>query len=370
MYRVSQEQEILRETVREFSRSEISPLAATMDWEGRVPDSLLAKLPSLGLYGITIPAEFGGVGADFLSALIVSEELARASGSIGAQFSIHNAVVCEAFRISSNSKLKESMFPKLASGTLGAFTFDPKSSLTCKIEGSDIVVNGTSEYVINAERAGIFVLKVRLSGSKNHYALIAFEKDQVKDSFSVGEAKKLMGMRAAGTATISLNNLRLPLASLLCDVQKTAESLSKLTYRARFAIASQALGLAQASLDSEIIYANERRQFNTPIARFYAVQDFIATDAISLETSRSLTYLSASQIDTLQSIGRESAIAKISSSNCAVTAARHAIRIHGGYGFVRDYPVERYLRDARLTQIYMEANESLKAAVASSLLGL
>ena len=177
-------------------------------------------------------------------------------------------------------------------------------------------------------------------------------------------------MRASGAARISFDGLRLPISSLVFDVTDAQSALMRLNTRARLAVASQAIGLAQAAVDAEVKYANERTQFNTKIGRFYAVQDFIAQDEVGLETSRAQVYLSASQIDTSETIGRESAVAKISASNCAVSSGRHAIRVHGGYGFVRDYPVERYVRDARLTQIYPESNESLKAQIAGSLLGI
>lgn len=365
MYKITQEQEILRDTIREFSRNEIAPLAAGIDWETVVPESLYSSLPSLGLYGVTVPSEYGGVGADFLSAVIACEEISRASGSLGAQLSIHNAVVCEALRMSSNKLLGETLLPKLSSGTLGAFSSD--DHISCKIEDSELVLDGGADYVMNAQRAGVFVVAAKLSGSKNQHVLITFEKGQA--GFKVSEPKKMLGLRASGTSTISFEKTRIPISSLLFDVKDSEDALAKLRCRSRLAIASQALGLAEAALDAEIKYANERSQFNTKIGRFYAVQEFIASDAISIETSRALTYLASSQIDSSPTIARESAIAKIASSNCSVSVSRHAIRVHGGYGFVRDYPVERYLRDSRATQIYLESNESLKAGIASSMLG-
>lgn len=365
MYKITQEHEILRDTIREFSRKEIVPLAAGIDWEAVVPESLYSSLHSLGLYGVTVPSEYGGVGADFLSAVIACEEVSRASGSLGAQLSIHNAVVCEALRLSSNSALKETLLPKLSTGTLGAFSSD--DHLSCKIEGSDLVLDGNADYVMNAQRAGVFLIDAKLSGSKSERALIAFEKGQA--SFKVSAPKKMLGLRASGTSTISFDKTKIPLSSLLFDVKDSGDALSKLKCRARLAIASQALGLAEAALEAETRYANERSQFNTKIGRFYAVQEFIASDAISIETSRAITYLAATQIDSSPTIARDSAIAKIASSNCSVSVSRHSIRVHGGYGFIRDYPVERYLRDSRATQIYLESNESLKAEIASFILG-
>jgi len=374
LYKITQEQEIFRDTVKEFAQQEVIPLASKIDWDREIPSALLENLPSLGLYGVTVPSEFGGVGADFLSLVIVSEELSRASGSIGARVSLHNAVVCEALRLSSNTAKKEKLLPKLASGTLGAFSFSADSPLSCKIKGSEVIVDGSSNFVLNAEDAGIFVVLAKLGGAKpSDFALLAFDKADLSSNdgrFEVGEARKMLGMRASGAARISFDGLHLPLNSLLFDVSGTSSALSRLNVRARLAVAAQALGLAQASIDAEVKYANERVQFNTKIGRFYAVQDFIAQDEINLETSRAQVYLAASQIDSSETIMRESAVAKISASNCAVSSARHAIRVHGGYGFVRDYPVERYVRDARLTQIYPESNESLKAQIAGSLLGI
>lgn len=385
-YELTQEQQILRETIRDFAQSEISPLASKIDWECKVPSDLLSKLPQLGLFGITVPAELGGAGADFLSLVIAIEEVSRASGSLGAQLSFHNAVVCEALSSSTNSRLKEALLPKLATGSLAAFDFstltqeEGTKQILCKLDGSELIVNGSSEYVMSAASADVFLVLGNLestgkggrSEEKAKRVLFAFLKDQASqnsDAFSVGAPKKLLGMRASDTARISFENLKLPLESLVFDISKVSELLDTLLARARLAVAAQALGIGQASIDASVKYANERSQFNTKIGNFYAIQDMIASDSVDLETSRSLTYLTAQEIKTSTTLDRDSAIAKIASSNAAVRASRHAIRVHGGYGFTRDYPVERYARDARLTQIYTESNEDLKALIAKSLLG-
>ncbi len=328
------------------------------------------------MFGISIPSEYGGAGADFLSLAIACEEVSKASGSLGAQLSFHNAVVCEGIAASSNTPLKESFLPKLASGTMGAFDFssvtqEKSKQISCKIEGNELVVTGTSDFVISAVQAGIFVFSGNLSGSKGEKVVFAFSRDDALRSkeFSIGEPRKLLGMRAAGTSSVSFRGMRIPLQSLLCEVPKTREYLEQLLARARLATASQALGIGQAAVDASVKYAGERVQFNTKIGSFYAIQDMIATDAVAIETARAQAYLTCSEIRTSKSLQRDSAIAKISASNAALQAARHAIRVHGGYGFTRDYPVERYARDSRLTQIYVESNEELKALIAESYLG-
>ncbi|MGI0080412.1 MAG: acyl-CoA dehydrogenase family protein [Nitrososphaerales archaeon] len=371
---LTQEQQILRETVREFAQNEIAPLASKIDRESLVPQELLSKLPKLGLFGISVPSDYGGAGADFLSLMIVCEEVSKASGSLGAQISFHNAVVCEALVASTNAGLKESLLSKLASGTLGAFDFPAEKAkseqITCKIEGSELIVNGSSQYVTSASKAGIFIACGDLVGTKSDRILFAFSRDDTSQgAFSTGEPRKLMGMRASGTASVSFDNMRLPLQSLVCEVPKTGEYLGQLLARARLAVASQALGIAQASIEAEVRYANERKQFDTKIGNFYAVQEMIASDAVDVETSRSLCYLTSSEILSGNALQKNSAIAKVAASNAAVKAARHAIRVHGGYGFTRAYPVERYARDARITQIYTETNEDLKSLIARSLLG-
>ena len=380
-YELTQEQQILRETIRDFAQSEIAPLASKIDWECKVPAELLGKLPQIGLFGITVPSELGGAGADFLSLVIAIEEVSRASGSLGASLSFHNALVCEALSSSGNSKLSETLLQKLTTAFLGAFDFstihqETKSKqVICKIEGSDLIVNGSSDYVMNAASANVFLVLGNLEGSGGAYeperVIFAFSKEQVsKEEFVVGEPKRLLGMRASETAKISFNKLRLQLHSLVYEVSKVQQPLHALLARANLAVAAQALGIAQASLDASVKYANERSQFNTKIGNFYAVQDMIASDSVDLETARALTYLTAQKINTTSTLERESSIAKISSSNAAVHTSRHAIRVHGGYGFTRDYPVESFARDARLTQIFTESNEDLKAQVAKSLLGL
>jgi alkylation response protein AidB-like acyl-CoA dehydrogenase len=380
-YELTQEQQILRETIRDFAQSEILPLAAKIDWERRIPNELLGKLPRLGLFGITVPSEFGGVGADLLSFVVAIEEVSKASGSLGASLSFHNAVVCEALASSTNTTLRQSLLPKLAEGRFGAFDFasiheeNKMNHIVCKVEGSELVVNGRSEYVVNADLAEVFLVlgnldRDRAQNDPLENVLFAFSKHQVASrQFVVGEPKKLLGMRATGTARISFNNLRLPLQSLVYEIHKTKEAINSLVARSNLAVAAQALGVSQASIDASVKYAGERSQFNTKIGNFYAVQEMIASDMIDLETSRAQTYMSAQRINDSPIYLRDSAIAKVSASNGAVRASRHAIRIHGGYGFTRDYPVERFARDARLTQIYSVSNEDLKALIARSLLG-
>ncbi|MDG6997161.1 MAG: acyl-CoA dehydrogenase family protein [Nitrososphaerota archaeon] len=358
---------MLRTTIAEFAKAEIAPLASKIDWESNTPANLASRLPELGLYGICVPADFGGAGADFLSLILAIEEISKASGSLGMQIAVHNAIVCEAFLASSNSDLKHSVLKRLASGTLGAFSFDPKSNITCEIKGNEMIVSGVSEYITNAASAGVFVVLSKMKGGEK--VIFGFMKDDVKsDQFRIGPAKKLLGVRAAGTARIEFKEARFPIGSLLFDPQITETALSQLLARSRLAMAAVALGIGQASIDAAVKYSTERKQFNTKIGKFYAIQDFIATDEVSVQTSRALLYDVVSTITKSKTSLRDSAVAKISASNAAVQAARHSIRIHGGYGFIRDYPVERYLRDARAMQLLMETNETLKAQVAEALM--
>ncbi|HZW55235.1 MAG TPA: acyl-CoA dehydrogenase family protein [Nitrososphaerales archaeon] len=372
MYAITPEQQLLRDTVREFAEREIVPEASRMDRESSLSSTVLSKLPSLGLFGVTVPTESGGSGTDFLTLIIVSEELSKASGSLGACVSLHNAVVCEAFRMSSNAEMRESILPKLCSGALGAFSFSNESSqLTCTFDGSEIIVDGSAEYVVSAADAGIFVFSARLSGEKSgKNVLFGFARSDVNanSNFSVTQPKKMLGMRASGTAGVSFRRLKLPASSVLVDPIESTQFIEKLKVRARFAIAAQALGIAQASVDSAIAYANERKQFNTKIGSFYAIKDYIASDLISIETARAFLYSAVSRLDinARENNLRESAIAKVTASDCAVSSARHAVRVHGGYGFLRDYPVERFARDARFTQIFEVSNETLKSEIAVS----
>ena len=292
------------------------------------------------------------------------EELSKVSGSVGARISFHNAV-CEALVSSTNEQLKSTLLPSLAAGSLAAFSVDPKSTITFKKENRSMTIEGSSEFVMNADSAEIFlVLAKARDGSKT---FICFQRPDSQDKFEVGEPKKLMGMRGTGTCKISFHGLKLSDQSEVFEKNATFSALELFLVSTRLLVAAQALGIAQASLDEEVRYANERSQFNTKIGRFFAVQDFIAQDEVSIQTSRSVTYGTAPRSSSAEKV-RDSCIAKISASNAAVQSARHSIRIHGGYGFVRDYPVERYLRDARATQLYIEPNEVLKAKIAESLL--
>ena len=367
-YNLTQEQELLRQTVADFSSVEIAPLAPKMDWEGKVSPELLGKLPSLGLCGVTIPQEFGGVGADFLSLVLVVEELSKTCGSLGAQLSFHNAVIGEALKASPNSELRSKLLPKLATGTIGAFIFDQKSNISVKIDQSEVFIDGFADYVMSAAIAGIFLIVASLGDGEK--AILCFSKDELADRshFSVDKERKLLGMRASATARISFKKLKVPIESLLFEPKAGTGAFDQLLARSRLAVSAQALGLAQSSLDMALKYANERSQFNKKIGNFYAIRDMLAKDEIGIQTARALTYSVARGIATSKTLRRDSGLAKVSASNASVQAAKHSIKVHGGYGFVRDYQVERYLRDARLTQIYVESNEKIKSEIAELLL--
>jgi len=363
---LTQEQELLQGTIRDFSRDEVSGIAAKIDSESSVPAELFQKLSGMGLYATTIPSEYGGAGADFLSFLLVVEELSKISGSLGGRVAFHG-MVCETLKASPNEELKGSIFRNIAEGTLSAFSVDPKSTITYqKKERSELTLDGSSEYILNADTAGVFLLQARARSGKTIF--VCFSKDQAAERLDIGPPHKLMGLRGSGTCQITIRDLELESSSVAFDETSAPEALEKLHISGRLGVAAQALGIGQASLDEEVRYANERTQFNTKIGRFYAVQDFIAQDEVSLDTARILTREVASQLRPDDSTSRRSCVAKVAASNAAVQAARHSIRVHGGYGFVRDYPVERYLRDARATQLYLEPNEVLKAKIAEALL--
>ncbi|MFI5420805.1 MAG: acyl-CoA dehydrogenase family protein, partial [Nitrososphaerales archaeon] len=270
---------------------------------------------------------------------------------------------------SNNQELKSALLPKLDSGSLGAFVIDPKSTIKSSFEGSQIVLNGSTQYVANADAAGVFLILAKMKDGSKSFVCFTKEQDEEIPGFVVSAPEKLLGMRAAGTARVEFLNFPLPKNAILFDDNEVSAAMHRILTRSRLAVAGQALGIGQAALDAEISYANERSQFNTKIGKFYAVQDFIAADHISIETARVIAYKASRQINDSHTLERDSAVAKVSSSNAAVQTARHSIRIHGGYGFIRDYPVERYLRDARVTQSYIESNEALKAKIAESLLG-
>jgi alkylation response protein AidB-like acyl-CoA dehydrogenase len=320
---LTQEQELLQGTIREFAINEISSVASKIDSEAKVPGELFEKLPALGLYGITVPSELGGAGADFLSLLLAVEELSKVSGSVGARVSFHNAV-CDLIITSTNERLKSVLLPKLITGTLAAFSIDPKSTITLKDENGSMTLEGTSEFVMNADTAQIFlILATAKDGSKS---FVCFQCSEAQGEFEVEEPKKLMGMRGTGTCKISCNGLKLSDRAAVFEKNATSSALESFLATTRLLVAAQALGIAQASLDEAVRYANERSQFNTKIGRFFAVQDFMAQDEISIQSSRSVTYGAAPPSNSPEKV-RDSCIAKISASNAAVQSARHSIRI-------------------------------------------
>ncbi len=205
-YRISQEQELLKQTINELAQSEIVPFASKIDWESSVPKNLASKLPTFGLFGITIPQEFGGVGADFLSLVIATEELSKASGSLGAQVSFHNAVVAEALIASANSSLRSKLLPRLAAGQFGAFSFSQRPGILCKLENGRVILNGAAEYVMSATSAGVYLVLAKTVDRKNVIVSFARDEANIGISLMIGAPKKLLGMRASDTANIGFHN--------------------------------------------------------------------------------------------------------------------------------------------------------------------
>jgi alkylation response protein AidB-like acyl-CoA dehydrogenase len=377
-FRLSDEQELLRRTVREFAETEIGPHVMEWDEAQQFPMELLSKLASLGLTGITYPEEFGGAGMSTVEYCICIEELARVCPAIALSVAAHNGLCTAHISMFGNDAQKQQYLPRLVRGeVLGAWGLTEAGAgsdaagmrTTAVRQGNCWVLNGSKAFITHGRVGGVMVVIAITDRAKGHRGISAFIVEHGTPGMSAGKKENKLGMRASDTSEVVFENCRIPVAHLLSDEGQGFINTLQVLDSGRIGIAALSVGLAQGAYEAARRYAKERRQFGQPIASFQAIQWKLADNATRIEAARWLTYRAAYLRDRGARTTKESSIAKLFASEIAVKAADDGVQIHGGYGFVKDYPAEKYFRDVKLLTIGEGTSEIQRLVIARQLLG-
>ncbi|ORJ56073.1 acyl-CoA dehydrogenase [Geothermobacter hydrogeniphilus] len=377
-FELTEEQSLIRQTVREFAEKEIKPGAAERDETETFDRALMHdKVGELGLTGIVFPEEYGGAGADYISYAIAVEELSRVCASTGVTLSAHLSLGANPIYLFGTEEQKQQFLTPLAQGTkLGAFALtetgagsDAGGTRTTAVrDGDSWVLNGTKIFCTNGGEAEIYIVFARTDKqAEKHHGISAFIVEKDTPGFTFGKKESKLGIRSSPTRELVFDNCRIPLANLLGEEGSGFKVAMKTLDGGRIGIASQALGIAQGAYEEALNYARERKQFDQPIAGFQAIQFKLADMATEIEAARLLVYQAAYKASAGIPYGKDSAMAKMYASDVAMKVTTEAVQIHGGYGFTRDFPVERMMRDAKITQIYEGTNEVQRIVIGAAI---
>jgi alkylation response protein AidB-like acyl-CoA dehydrogenase len=374
---LSEKHVIVRRAVRAFCDREIRPIAKDLDIEARFPWEVVEKMGKLGYFGIQVPEELGGAGMDTISYAVIIEEISRACAGLGLCVTVHNSVAVYPIVVFGSEEQKERWVPALAKGEkIGAFCLTEPNvgsdasgvESTAIRDGDHYIVNASKVLVTNGGVADTCLIFVKTDNSGGRKGLSVIIVERGTPGFEVGDLEDLLGNRANPVSSIRLYDCRVPVENLLGgEGQGMKIGLAALEV-GRIGIGAQALGIAQAAMEEGIRYSKQRRQFGVPISQHQAVQMMIADMATQVDAARLLIYRAAELRDSGRPFSRESAMAKLFASETASKVADMAVQIHGGYGYVKSYPVERFYRDARVTRIYEGTTEIHRVVIARSVL--
>ncbi|PLX80621.1 MAG: acyl-CoA dehydrogenase [Desulfuromonas sp.] len=376
-FQLTEEQSLVRETVRSFAEKELAPSAAERDELERFDrDLMFDKLAELGLAGIVFPEEYGGAGADYISYAIAVEELSRVCASTGVTLSAHLSLGANPVWLFGSEEQKKTFLVPMAEGTkLGAFGLteptagsDAGGTKTFAVrDGDEWVLNGSKIFITNGGDAEIYIVFARTDkDAQKHHGISAFIVEKGTPGFNFGKKEQKMGIRSSPTCELVFENCRIPAGNLLGKEGEGFKIAMKTLDGGRIGIAAQALGIAQGAYEQSLSYALDRKQFNQPIAGFQAVQFILADMALRIEASRLLVYQSAWRASAGLAYGKESAMAKLSASETAMWVTTKAVQVHGGYGYTREFPVERMMRDAKITEIYEGTSEVQRVVIGAA----
>jgi acyl-CoA dehydrogenase len=373
--RFTEEQEMMRKMVRDFAQTEIAPFVEKME-EGEFPREILKKMGELGLMGIPVPEEFGGSEMDFISYIIAIHEISRVSATVGVILSVHTSVGTNPILYFGTEEQKKKYVPKLASGEyLGAFCLTEPSagsdaaSLKTRAVKKDghYVLNGSKVFITNGGEADVYIVFASTNPEAGTKGVSAFIVEKDTPGFIVGKDEHKMGLYGSRTVQLTFEDMKVPEENLLGQEGEGFKIAMRNLDSGRIGIAAQALGIAEAALDAATSYAKERVQFGKPIAAQQGVGFKLADMATSVEAAKLLIYRAAQLRSEGQKCGIEASMAKLFTSRTAVEVTTEAIQVFGGYGYTKDYPVERYFRDAKVTEIYEGTSEIQKIVISKQL---
>jgi butyryl-CoA dehydrogenase len=374
---LSEEQKMVRDLAREFAMKVVLPQAADNDRAHRFPAELVKRMAELGFLGIAVPEEWGGAGMDNVAYVLVMEEISRACAGTGVIMSVNNSLSCDPIlKFGTDEQKKKWLLPMARGQLLGCFALSEPGAgsdaaaqkTTSRLVGNEWVISGTKNWITNAPNAAVCVLFTMNDAALGHKGITAFLLPLDAKGVSLGPPDKKLGIRASQSCQIFLDDVRLPKDAVLGEVGGGFKVAMSTLDGGRIGIAAQALGIARACLEDAVKYALERHTFGKPIAQHQAIQWKIADMATELDAARALTLRAASMKDKGQRHSPESAMAKLLASDAANRAAREAVQIFGGYGYLEDYPVERHFRDAKITEIYEGTSEIQRLVIAGSLI--
>jgi butyryl-CoA dehydrogenase len=370
---LTEEQELIQKTAKDFSFDKIKPVAAKYDSESRFPKEIVDKLGELGFMGIMVPEEYGGSGFDCLSYVIALEEIAVSCASSAIIMSVNNSLVCDPIIAFGSEEQKRSYLPDLSTGRrLGCFALsepeagsDPASMRTSAVKrGKSYIINGTKSWITNGAEADTAILFAATDPTKKHHGISAFIIDMDNPGVSVGKLEHKLGIKASSTAQLFFEDCKVRDTTILGKEGDGFKIAMSTLDGGRIGVAAQAVGIARAALEESVRYAKERKAFGKPISNFQGLQFMIADMTTKIEASRLLTWQSAVMKDRKLNYSKKSAMAKLFSSETAMWVTTKAIQIHGGYGYTVDYPVERFFRDAKVTEIYEGTSEIQRNVIA------
>jgi len=368
---------LFRDNVRQFAEERVRPLAKEMDEKGVFEEELIHQFFQLGLMGIEVPEQYGGGGGRFFEAILAVEELSRADASAGVVVDVQNTLVNNALLRWTTEEQRKRYLPRMVTDTVGAYALSEAGSgsdafalqTKAELKGSDYVLNGRKLWITNGKEAGLFILFATVDPSAGYKGITAFIIEKDLPGFSVGKKEDKLGIRASSTCELILEDCKVPKANVLGEVGKGYKIAIETLNEGRIGIGAQMLGVARGAWGYAAKYAQERKQFGKPLADFQGIQFQIAQMATDIEAARMLVYNAARMKDAGMNFVKEAAMAKLFCSQVAERVTSLAIEIYGGYGFTKDYPVEKYWRDSKIGKIYEGTSNMQLATIAKLVMG-
>ncbi|WP_130805999.1 acyl-CoA dehydrogenase [Senegalia massiliensis] len=376
-FSLNDEQKMIRKVMEEFSEKEVKPIAAEIDETERFPKETVEKMAKAEMLGIPFPKEYGGAGGDEIAYAIAVEELSKKCGTTGVILSAHTSLGAWPIYKYGTEEQKQKYLKPLAEGkSIGAFGLTEPNAGTdaagqqtvAKLEGDHYILNGSKVFITNGGQADIYIIMAMTDKSKGTRGISAFIVEAGYEGFKIGKKEDKLGIRASATTELIFQNVKVPKENLLGSEGKGFKIAMSTLDGGRIGIAAQALGIAQGAMDEAVNYVKEREQFGRPIAKFQGLQWMIAEMETKINAARLLVYNAADKKAKGLSYGKEAAMAKLYASEVAMEVTTKAVQLHGGYGYTKDYPVERMMRDAKITEIYEGTSEVQKMVIAGNVL--
>lgn len=375
-FNLSKQQQLFQQMIRSFAEKEVKPLAAEIDEQERFPSETVAKLAKIGVMGIPVPVEYGGAGGDNVMYTIAIEELSRVCATTGVVVSAHTSLCIAPILENGTEEQKQKYIPKLAKGEwIGAFgltepnagTDAAMQQTTAVADGDNYIINGSKIFITNAGYADVYVIFAMTDKSKGNKGISAFILEKGMPGFTVGKKEKKLGIRGSATCELIFENVVVPKTQMLGQEGKGFAIAMKTLDGGRIGIASQALGIAQGAMDETVKYTKERKQFGRSIAQFQNTQFQMADLATRVEASRLLVRSAAFKKDRKVPFSADAAMCKLFAAETAMEVTTKCVQFHGGYGYTREYPIERMMRDAKITEIYEGTSEVQRMVIAGKL---